>query len=135
MTRLRDTPLDSAIVAGIGGLIIAVIGGLGLSITLGTPGSSISDYSEVILGTAWGIIIIAASIMLFLNSERHVLWSVIIIITSFASWYGTSGGFLIGFSMSLIGGFMGYSWKKPRTEATKERAAEQKSGGNGQENT
>lgn len=114
MVRLRDTPIDSSIVAAIGGIIIAVIGAYGLSLTLGTADRSIMDLLEVTLGTLFGLIIIAASIMLFLDSDRHVLWSVIIIIFSIASWYGTSGGFIAGFSMGFIGGMMGYSWKKPK---------------------
>lgn len=114
MVQLRETPLDSSIVAGIGGLIIMVIGAYGLIVTFGVADRSPMDLLEVTLGTIWGAIIIAASILLFLNSNRHVLWSIIIIIFSLASWYGTSGGFLVGFSMAFIGGLMGYSWKEPR---------------------
>jgi hypothetical protein len=43
----------------------------------------------------------------------------LIIILSIASWYGTSGGLIIGFIIGVIGGFMTLSWHMPRNSRGK----------------
>jgi len=53
---------------------------------------------------------IPASILSLYYTERHALLGALIIAFSISSWYGTSGGLIIGFIVGVIGGFMTLTW-------------------------
>ena len=118
--QIRDRNLDASIVAGIGGLVILYVGLIGMRLVLFGGDTTTVDLAEVIAGTLWGVLIIAFSTLMFLDLKRNRIYGIIIIILSFASWYGTSGGLFLGFVFAFLGGIMGYVWKpKPRNSEQK----------------
>ena len=76
---------------------------------------SIIDFSIL----AWGTGIIAVSILSLYYPGKHFMLGSLIILLSIASWYGTSGGLIIGFIIGVIGGFMTLSWHMPRNSRGK----------------
>lgn len=115
--QIRDRNLDASIVSGIGGAVILYVGLIGLRLVLFGGDTVIQDISEVIAGTLWGILILVFSLLMFLDLKRNRLYGAAIIILSFASWYGTSGGLFLGFVFAFLGGIMGYVWKPKPTIA------------------
>ena len=113
-THIRGSPLDSSIVSIIGGIIILYVGVYGLYILLTVGSYSVYDLLEVIFGTTWGLLIVVFSVLLFFDRNRHRKYGSAIIILSFASWYGTSGGLFVGFILAFLGGIMGLAWKPAR---------------------
>lgn len=109
--QIRDRNLDASIVAGIGGAVILYVGLIGLRLVLFGGDTAAQDISEVVAGTVWGILILIFSALMFLDLKRNRTYGVAIIILSFASWYGTSGGLFLGFVFAFLGGIMGYVWK------------------------
>lgn len=109
--QIRDRNLDASIVAGIGGAVILYVGLIGLRLVLFGGDTAVQDITEVVAGTIWGILILAFSLLMFLDLKRNRIYGVAIIILSFASWYGTSGGLFLGFVFAFLGGIMGYVWK------------------------
>ena len=122
--QIRDRNLDASIVAGIGGLVILYVGLIGLRLVLFGGDTATVDLAEVIAGTLWGVLIIAFSSLMFLDLKRNRIYGIIIIILSFASWYGTSGGLFLGFVFALLGGIMGYAWKPKANRAGQEPAVD-----------
>lgn len=122
--QIRDRNLDASIVAGIGGLVILYVGLIGLRLVLFGGDTASVDIAEVIAGTLWGVLIIAFSALMFLDLKRNRIYGIIIIILSFASWYGTSGGLFLGFVFALLGGIMGYAWIPKVNNAENEPAGE-----------
>ncbi len=122
--QIRDRNLDASIVAGIGGLVILYVGLIGLRLVVFGGDTASVDLAEVVAGTLWGVLIIAFSALMFLDLKRNRIYGIIIIILSFASWYGTSGGLFLGFVFALLGGIMGYAWKPKVKEPAQEPAAE-----------
>jgi len=68
-------------------------------------------YTMGIVGIIFGIMIIVAAIMLYMNSERHELWGALIIVFSVLSILGCMGGFGIGLIFGIIGGILAVLWK------------------------
>lgn len=117
--QLRNRNLDASVVAGIGGAIILYVGLIGLRLVLFGGDTATRDLAEVVAGTTWGVLILLFSSLLFLDVGRHRIYGIAIMILSFASWYGTSGGLFVGFVITFLGGIMGYSWK-PGQDSHKE---------------
>lgn len=109
--QIRNRNLDAAVVAGLGGALILYVGIVGLRLVLLGGDTASADRLEVIAGLLWGILILAFSALMFLDLKRNRLYGILILILSFASWYGTSGGLFVGFVLAFLGGIMGYSWK------------------------
>lgn len=117
--QFRDRNLDASIVAGIGGAIILYVGIIGIRQVLLGGDTSTLDIAEVVAGTLWGVLILAFSSLMFLDLKRNRIYGFIILVLSFASWFGTSGGLFIGFVFAFLGGIMGYAWK-PNMKQTKQ---------------
>lgn len=125
--QFRNRNLDSAVVAGAGGLVILYVGLIGLKLVLFGGDSTTLDITEVVAGTLWGSLITAFSILLVVDLKRNHIYGAAIVLLSFASWYGTSGGLFIGFVLAFLGGVMGYGWKPKQKSAVEKRTAEQTS--------
>ncbi len=108
MARIEKSIIDSAVASAAAGFIIA---GVGITIL-------VHGFLFGLVGVAWGTGIIAVSILSLYYPGKHFMLGSLIIILSIASWYGTSGGLIIGFIIGVIGGFMTLSWHIPRRGAT-----------------
>ena len=117
--QYRNRNLDAAVVSAIGGIIILYVGLVGLKLVFLGGDTAVSDLAEVIAGTLWGILIMVFSALLFLDNGRSRIYGAAIILLSFASWYGTSGGLFVGFVITLLGGIMGFVWKPKITASPK----------------
>ncbi len=114
--QIRNRNLDAAVVSAVGGIVIFYVGLVGLRLVFLGSDTAPADLAEVFAGTLWGILILIFSALLFLDYRRSKIYGAAIIILSFASWYGTSGGLFFGFVITLLGGIMGFVWKeKPPT--------------------
>ncbi|MCL5667889.1 MAG: DUF6114 domain-containing protein, partial [Candidatus Thermoplasmatota archaeon] len=100
MARIEKSIIDSAVASAAAGFIIA---GVGITIL-------VHGFLFGLVGVAWGTGIIAVSILSLYYPGKHFMLGSLIIILSIASWYGTSGGLIIGFIIGVIGGFMTLSW-------------------------
>ena len=113
--QIRNRNLDAAVVSAVGGIIILYVGLIGLKLVFLGGDTTTSDLAEVFAGTLWGILILILSALLFFDNRRSKIYGAAIIILSFASWYGTSGGLFFGFVIALLGGIMGFVWKQKPT--------------------
>ncbi|MHB1708950.1 MAG: DUF6114 domain-containing protein [Thermoplasmataceae archaeon] len=116
MSDENDKPVAAfvlSLIGGIfvllGGIIIAVLGAA-LTFFIGGIGGIYGLF-----GIIFGIIIIVGSAMLYSNPDKHTLWGAIILVFSIVSWFGSYGGFVIGFLLGLIGGILAMVWK-PQTK-------------------
>ncbi len=109
MARIEKSIIDSAVASAAAGFIIA---GVGITIL-------IHGFLFGLVGVAWGTGIIAVSILSLYYPGKHFMLGSLIILLSIASWYGTSGGLIIGFIIGVIGGFMTLSWHMPRNSRGK----------------
>ncbi len=123
--QIRDRNLDASIVAGIGGIVILYVGLIGLRLVVFGGDTTTLDITEVVAGTLWGALIIAFSLLMFLDLKRNRIYGAAIILLSFASWYGTSGGLFLGFVFAFLGGIMGYIWKPKVPSVKKKQPLEQ----------
>ena len=73
-------------------------------------------YAGMVLGVAFGVIILLGAFMAYRNPANKKVWGVIIILLSMISII-TGGGFLIGFILGIIGGALIFQWK-PKTPTT-----------------
>ena len=89
--------LGGAVIAAIGAAIFAFAPAIGL--VLG------------IIGLASGVIVLVGAIMLYMHTEQHVTWGIIILVFSILSIFTSLGGFLIGLILGIIGGALGIAWK------------------------
>ena len=120
--QIRNRNLDAAVVSAAGGLIILSVGLIGLKLVLFGGDTATSDIAEVLAGTLWGALILAFSALLFIDLKRNRVYGAAIIVLSFASWYGTSGGLFLGFVITFLGGIMGFIWKPKETAGEKAKS-------------
>lgn len=55
-------------------------------------------------GMIYGTFMIIGAIMLWYSPRNHMGWSLVMLIASILSWFGSFGGLFIGFILSLMGG-------------------------------
>jgi hypothetical protein len=111
--------LLGAIFIIIGGLVYAVIfsiiGGVFDFIGLGGLGGLVTIIG--ILGIVWGILVLVGAIMMNSEDKGKVrVGAILVLIFSILSWFGTAGGFFIGFLLGLIGSILGLTWNPSRYE-------------------
>lgn len=104
MPKIERTIIDSAIVSVLAGSIILWVG-----ITL-----LVNGYVLGFAGFGWGLGIIFSAILSIFYPQRHTVLGAVIVVFSLGSWYGTSGGLIIGSVIGVIGGFMTFIWKEKR---------------------
>ena len=109
MAGIEKSIIDSAVASVFAGIVIA---GVGITIL-------VHGFLLGVVGIAWGTGIIAASILSLYYPGKHFMLGSLIILLSIASWYGTSGGLIIGFIIGVIGGFMTLTWHTPRNSRGK----------------
>jgi len=52
--------------------------------------------------------------MLWYSPRNHLVWSLVILIASILSWFGSFEGLIIGFILGLMGGILGRLWQPNR---------------------
>ncbi|MEM0158779.1 MAG: DUF6114 domain-containing protein [Thermoplasmataceae archaeon] len=104
-----NSPLDAGIVSLAAGGIFLYIG-ITLRYVISGLNASTLQYLEADLGILWGVLTIAASLLLMLDWNRHRIYGTVIIVSSILSWVGDNGGFLVGFVIGLLGGIMAFTW-------------------------
>ena len=106
------------LLGGIFGAIIGIIGGAAMSIVPGFGWLSGLIIALGILGLIFGIIVILGAVMINSGERGKVrTGSILVLIFSILSLFvGGTGGFIIGFILSLIGSILGLTWK-PSEEA------------------
>lgn len=115
----RETPstafglsLAGGIIILLAGLVVAAVGAT-LTFFIGGIGGLVG-----IVGVVWGILIIVFAFLLRSMPEKHVGLGVAVILFSIFSWFGSFGGFLIGFLLALIGGVLAIVWTPRGTSAS-----------------
>lgn len=68
-------------------------------------------YVMGVLGIIFGIIIIAATILLYTNPKQHELWGALIIAFSVVSVISCMGGMGMGLLLGIVGGALAILWK------------------------
>jgi len=71
------------------------------------------------LGIIFGVIVVAAAVMLYSAPRQHEMWGAIIIAFSVISIVSCMGGFGIGTLLGIIGGILATIWRPPRIEPQK----------------
>ena len=79
------------------------------------------SYSMGLLGIVFGVIVIVASVMLYLNPNQRQLWGALIIAFSVISVMSCMGGMGIGLILGIIGGVLAILWKPSSGNAEAER--------------
>jgi len=79
------------------------------------------SYSMGLLGIVFGVIVIVASVMLYLNPNQRQLWGALIIAFSVISVLSCMGGMGIGLILGIIGGVLAILWKPSGVTAEAER--------------
>ncbi|HLE75703.1 MAG TPA: DUF6114 domain-containing protein [Candidatus Bathyarchaeia archaeon] len=64
-----------------------------------------------ILGVVFGIVVVAAAIMLYANPKQHVTWGGLIIAFSVFSLVSSMGGMGIGILLGISGGVLALIWE------------------------
>lgn len=64
-----------------------------------------------IIGVVNGLLVIVFGVLLYVKPQQHVVWGVLVLILSIASWFTTIGGLFIGLILGLIGGILGIVFK------------------------
>lgn len=96
--------LVAGIIILIVGIVITVVGAI-FTLPIGGIGALFGAF-----GMLWGIIIIAASVMMFQRPGQHALWGSIVIVFSLVSIFGALGGVFIGLILGVTGGILGIIW-------------------------
>ena len=106
------------LLGGIYGAIIGIIGGAAMSVIPGFEWLSGLIIMLGILGLIFGIIVILGAVMINSGERGKVrTGSILVLIFSILSLFvGGTGGFVIGFILSLVGSILGLTWK-PSEEA------------------
>ena len=63
-----------------------------------------------VIGVVLGIMIIVSAIMLYVNAERHAIWSALVLIFSVSSILSCMGGLGVGLLLGVVGGTLAILW-------------------------
>lgn len=111
MAQTTERPTAAFVLSLIGGIFILLAGiffgvvGLVLTVPFGGFGAAFG-----IIGILWGILIIFGAVMMENRPDQSTTWGVLVLVISIVSWYGSIGGFFIGFLLAFIGGILAIAW-------------------------
>jgi hypothetical protein len=102
----HHAPTAGGILAIIGGVFI-LLGGLVLAF-IGTLFGAFFGFGVWVfyIGLVVGLLTIVMGVLALVKPEMKMVWGVLIIVLSIASWPTALGGFFIGFLLALIGGIL-----------------------------
>jgi len=123
-----ERPTAAFVLSLIGGIFI-LIGSLIVSAFAGIVGGAmmlipfLGGFGALliflgIIGVVFGIIIIIGAVMINSGDPSRVrTGSILVLIFSILSLFTTSGGFIVGFILALIGSILGLVWKPSERRA------------------
>jgi hypothetical protein len=114
--------LIGAIFILLGGIATAaVFAYLGTAFSLAGLGDFGLGFAVIgVLGFIWGIIALVGAIMMNSSDKSRVrTGSILVLVFSIISWFGSFGGFFIGFLLCLIGAILGLTWNPSTTTTEK----------------
>lgn len=123
---MADKPTAAFVLSLIGAIFI-LLGGLATAavaaflsgtFTLAGMGDFGIGFAVLgVLGLVWGIITLVGAIMMNSTDKSKVrTGSILVLVFSIISWFGSFGGFFIGFLLCLIGAILGLTWNPPTAE-------------------
>ena len=119
-----EYPKIAAILALLGGLLVAVVGGVELTAfsSVDPLASQIPGWLGIGLattGVATGAAIVALSVALRYRPRRYALWGGLLILFAIVSLIVAAGGLFVGFLLAMIAGIAALiwtpSWERPVT--------------------
>ncbi len=119
-----EYPKIAAILALLGGLLVAVVGGVELTAfsSVDPLASQIPGWLGIGLattGVATGAAIVALSVALRYRPRRYALWGGLVILFAIVSLIVAAGGLFVGFLLAMIAGIAALiwtpSWERPVT--------------------
>jgi hypothetical protein len=125
--KMAEKPTAAFVLSLIGGIFV-IIGGLVTAAIAAIVGSAfdiigMGSYGLGFallgaLGLVWGIIILLGAVMMNSTDKSRVrTGSIIVLVFSIISWFGSFGGFFLGFLLALIGSILGLTWNPSKSEA------------------
>ena len=109
-------PTRAFVISLLGGVLVIVSGflvtlyGLALNVAIGEIG-----FVSGPIGILSGILIVAGSLKFRRNPAKHKFWGAIVVASSFLGLATALGGFLFGFVLGLIGGYLFITWRNPKS--------------------
>lgn len=123
---MGDKPTAAFVLSLIGAIFI-LLGGLAMLAIASAMNSVFAELGmgdfgigfEAVgaMGVIWGIITLIGAIMMNSTDKSRVrIGSILVLIFSIISWFGSLGGLILGFLLGLIGAILGLTWNPPTTE-------------------
>jgi hypothetical protein len=116
----------AAFVLSLIGAIFMLLGGLGILALASAVGALASMFDLGLgigltllgaVGMVWGILALVGAILMNSSDAGRVrTGSILVLLASILSWFGTFGGFFIGFLLGLIGAILGLTWHPSKSE-------------------
>ena len=116
----------AAFVLSLIGAIFMLLGGLGILAVASAVGAFASMFDLGLgigltllgaVGMVWGILALVGAILMNSSDAGRVrTGSILVLLASILSWFGTFGGFFIGFLLGLIGAILGLTWHPSKSE-------------------
>ena len=118
---MSEKPTAAFVVSLIAGIFIllgdifmmvlsSVLGGFAIGVGAGAAASLLILYGAV--GLIFAILVLVGAVMLWMKPKSHVAAGVIILLFSLFSIIST-GGFIIGLILGIVGGILAIVWKPP----------------------
>jgi Family of unknown function (DUF6114) len=105
-------PLGAGVLTIVGGLFI-LLGGLVFAL-IGAVFAVLGFLSGVfLLGLLVGLLTVIVGVLMIAVPSGHTVWGVLAILFALASIPLAVAGLIVGFLLTLIGGFLAIAWKRP----------------------
>ena len=109
---LVPRPVGAGVLTILGGCFI-LLGGFAFAL-VGAVLAVLGFPSEVfLLGLLVGFLTIVLGFVMLAVPSGHAVWGILAIVFALVSLLVAFGGFLIGFLLTLIGGILAVTWKRP----------------------
>jgi hypothetical protein len=105
-------PVAAGVLTIVGGFFI--FGGGVFFALVGTVLALFGFFSGIfLLGLLVGVLTVIAGLLMLAVPAGHTVWGALAVILALASLPVALGGFLIGFVLTLIGGILAVTWRRP----------------------
>lgn len=109
---LMSRPVGAAVLTFIGGLFI-LAGGLIFAL-IGAFFAVFGLVSGIfLLGLLVGLLTLVMGVLMIALPSGHAVWGLIAIVLALVSIPVALGGFILGFVLTLVGGILAVTWRRP----------------------